>query len=208
MNGRREIPMVGKIGQEGRTRAPRGVVLGVIVAYVCLFVLGQSPHSSLRPDSRAASDFAAKINAYLELHKDAAPPVLKPNNSPEKITSTQRRVTSKVRNARSNPKRGDIFTPEIARYFRRQIAASLQGPEGEKITASLRHAEPVKNVPIRVNEPYPPGLPLQSTPPTLLQNLPSLPNELEYRIVGNKLILRDAKANLVVDFVKNAFPPR
>jgi hypothetical protein len=42
---------------------------------------------------------------------------------------------------------------------------------------------------------------LQTFPPTLLANLPKLPPELEYRFVDNALILRDTKANVVVDFL-------
>jgi hypothetical protein len=49
-------------------------------------------------------------------------------------------------------------------------------------------------------------LPLQSTPPSLLANFPELPKEVEYRIVGHNLILRDVDANLIIDFLTNAIP--
>jgi hypothetical protein len=47
---------------------------------------------------------------------------------------------------------------------------------------------------------------LQSTPPTILMNLPRLPPELEYRINGRALVLRDTNANLVVDLIPDAIP--
>jgi len=47
---------------------------------------------------------------------------------------------------------------------------------------------------------------LQSTPPTLLLNLPELPKGLEYRILGRELVLRDTDANIVVDYIPNALP--
>ena len=47
---------------------------------------------------------------------------------------------------------------------------------------------------------------MQSTPPTLLANLPKLPAELEYRIVDRELVLLDTKANLIVDLLPNALP--
>jgi hypothetical protein len=56
-----------------------------------------------------------------------------------------------------------------------------------------------------VNAPYPP-VPLQSTPPTLLANLPELPPGLDYRIVNRTLVLRDVQANLVLDFIPKALP--
>lgn len=115
-------------------------------------------------------------------------------------------MAAKVRAARPNAKHGDIFTPKIAEYFRHQIAASLSGRQGVRIRASLRHAEPVDGISIDVNKTYPAGVPLQSTPPSLLLKLPTLPKELEYRIVGHDLVLHDIAANLIVDYVPNAIP--
>jgi hypothetical protein len=39
-----------------------------------------------------------------------------------------------------------------------------------------------------------------------LQELPPLPEELAYRIVGRDLVLVDSKANLVVDLLHEALP--
>src|SRR5207248_4892695 len=86
------------------------------------------------------------------------------------------------------------------------VCSSDLGPRGEKLRASLRHAEPVKTLNLQVNDSYPQGVPLQSTPPSLLLDLPKLPSELEYRIVGRDLVLRDVKANLIVDFINNVIP--
>jgi hypothetical protein len=49
-------------------------------------------------------------------------------------------------------------------------------------------------------------VPLQSTPPTLLLNLPQLPDGMEYRILNRELVLRDSEADIVVDYVLNALP--
>jgi hypothetical protein len=43
-------------------------------------------------------------------------------------------------------------------------------------------------------------------PPTLLLNLPRLPNELQYRIVGTTLVLYDVSSNLIADLLPNALP--
>ncbi|MBV9622432.1 MAG: hypothetical protein JOZ14_00460 [Acidobacteria bacterium] len=59
---------------------------------------------------------------------------------------------------------------------------------------------------LQINESYPERVPLQSTPPTLLLNLPSLPDGLEYRILDRELVVRDRDANIVVDYVPNALP--
>ena len=57
---------------------------------------------------------------------------------------------------------------------------------------------------LKVNMRYPENAPLPTVPPNLLANLPQLPEDLEYRIVGNALMLRDVHANLVIDFIPRA----
>jgi hypothetical protein len=94
----------------------------------------------------------------------------------------------------------------VTAYFKKQIESTLHGPDGDKVRASLRHAEPLPNVRLQVNARYPRNLPLQSTPPTLLMNLPTLPKELQYRIVGSTLVLYDMSSGLIVDFIPGAVP--
>jgi len=57
-----------------------------------------------------------------------------------------------------------------------------------------------------VNGAYPGNLPLTTVPPTLLINLPQLPREVAYRIVGHDLVLLDTEARIVVDFIGGAIP--
>jgi hypothetical protein len=142
----------------------------------------------------------------MDLRKKEAGSTPRPTKSPEKIVENQQDLATKITILRQDAKQGDIFTPEIAAYFRRQISATLAGPQGHKIRASLRHAEPVHTASLKVNQTYPHGIPLQSTPPTLLLNLPGLPKELEYRIVGHNLVLHDLGPNIIVDLVADAVP--
>ena len=72
--------------------------------------------------------------------------------------------------------------------------------------ASLENAEPLPNVELKVNSHYPRNLPLQSSPPTLLERLPPLPSELQYRIVGQTLVLYDVSSDLIVDLLPEAVP--
>ena len=154
-------------------------------------------------DAQVVKDFEARVSSYLDLGKKQAP-TPKPTDSPSKLVEIHDQIAEKMRAARPNARQGDIFTPEIAAYFRHQIAATLAGHDGKKIRASLRHAEPVQNVSLQVNARYPQKVPLQSTPPTLLLNLPRLPRELQYRIVGRVLLLYDTQADLIVDFIPDA----
>ena len=156
-------------------------------------------------DAVAVKEFQDRINNYLSAKKkqDIAK---KPTDSPGKLAQEKQQTAEKTQAARPEAQRGDIFTPAVTAYFKKQIKGTLRGPNGDKVRASLRHAEPLPNVQLQVNAKYPSNLPLQSTPPTLLMNLPPLPKELQYRIVGSTLVLYDMSSGLVVDFIPGAVP--
>lgn len=186
---------------ESRTRALAMVALFA----VSVTVSAQNSRSERAPDSQIALDLQARAKAYLDLRKKVAGNAPSPDDSPAAITSAQRDLANKIKVARAGVKQGDIFAPSIAAYVRKQIAATISGPHGSDIRASLRRAEPV-TIQLQVNQSYPENVPLQSTPPSLLMNLPDLPKGLEYRLLGSELVLRDADANIVVDYVPHAVP--
>jgi hypothetical protein len=45
-----------------------------------------------------------------------------------------------------------------------------------------------------------------AVPPLILERLQQLPDGVEYRFMGRDLILRDTKANLIVDLLSGAMP--
>ncbi len=59
---------------------------------------------------------------------------------------------------------------------------------------------------LKVNERYPDTVPLSTVPPQVLQGLPNLADEMEFRFIGNTLILMDVHAHIIADFIPNAFP--
>ncbi len=59
---------------------------------------------------------------------------------------------------------------------------------------------------ITVNSRYPDAVPLSTVPPQLLAGLPQLPDDLEYRFIGRRLILMDVHAHIIADFIDNALP--
>jgi hypothetical protein len=165
----------------------------------------QAPPSAGTEDARIADELQARVKQYLDLRQKAGGKLPGPDNVSAHIVSRQRELADKVRVVRAGAKQGEVFTPEIVQYFRRQIAASLAGRHGHKIRSSLRHAEPV-NIQLQINQSYPDRVPLQSTPPTLLLNLPQLADGMEYRILGRQLVLRDSEANIIVDYIPEALP--
>lgn len=168
--------------------------------------LAQSKHPAQKVDTTVlVQQFKARANGYLTWREKNVGTAPAPTNSPEKLDDARHELANKIRTARAGAKQGQIFTPEIADYFRKQISATFNGPHGNEVRATLRDAEPVK-MDLQINQSYPPNVPLQSTPPTLLLNLPELPKSLEYRIIDRELVLRDSDANIVVDYIPDAFP--
>ena len=177
---------------------------------LCVLVLSWKAfafETAVNEHSKRIADFEAHVAAYLKLHQKALAglPRSKPTNSPEEITRRQSELAAKVRALRPKAKQGEIFTPEISAEFHRLVSISWQGRDAVRMKASLRSSEPVR-IALHINGEYPDQVPLQSTPPTLLQNLPALPKELEYRIVNHALVLRDVAANLIVDFTDSFIP--
>lgn len=180
--------------------------LGLGLASAAVLAALQTRHPAA-PAPRI-QQFNQRVTAYVKmLHTaESGVPTSKPTQSSAAVDQRRATVAARVRAARAHAKAGDIFSPAIAAQFRRWIAATLAGPNGHAIRVSLANAEPLRTQPLTVNSRYPSDVPLQSTPPSLLQDLPPLPKELEYRIVGRSLVLRDRDANLIVDFIPDALP--
>jgi hypothetical protein len=166
---------------------------------------GQAPPAPGSEDSKIVAEFQQRAKQYLDWRQKTVGKTQSPTSSPEKIIAARREWANEIRVGRAGTKQGEVFTPDASDYFRRQIAATLNGRHGKQILSSLRHSEPTK-MELQINESYPEKVALQSTPPTLLLNLPELPKGLEYRILGRELVLRDSDANIIVDYVPNALP--
>ena len=168
---------------------------------------GLPAQEGVNPDALIIQDFENRISEYLKVHKaiEAKLPPLKPTAASKEIADHQHELARRIIEERKAAKQGDIFTARIISEFRRLIANAMRGQNGINIRASLAHAEPVR-IEVGINTTYPVNLPLQSTPPTLLLNLPKLPSEIDYRIVGKALFLRDVTANLIIDFMPDAIP--
>ncbi len=180
-----------------------GVLLTI---FTTLLAEGWSQGATER-ESAILKDFSTRVNDYMKLHKklEASLPALKQTNDPAEIQVHQRALAEKIKEARSS---GDheVFSPEISALFRQRIEYHFKSsPAAPRAKATIRQGEPVK-VHLKVNDSYPADLPLTTMPPTLLQQLPPLPQQLEYRIVGRDLVLLDLKANLIVDVVRQALP--
>lgn len=163
---------------------------------------------AVNEDARVAAEFTKRVNEYVELHKklEAQLPSLSKEATPTEIDKHQRALGVLIEKARPKAQPGDVFGKETRAYFRRQIDGALKGKDGRDVRAAIMDENPGA-IKLRVNGRYPDTVPLSTMPPPLLLALPKLPNEeVEYRFIGERLILLDVHAHIVVDYIEDALP--
>jgi hypothetical protein len=167
-----------------------------------------APNKEQTDDAAGFKEFSVRMEEYLTLHKtiEKKLPALKNKEQlPEMITAHQQALARKIREARPLAEPGDIFTPAAREAFRHVIRGVFPDPQ-TAARATTRQRDRVKEVRLRVNGIYSDAVAETAFPSTLLLKLPTLPEELAYRIVGRDLVLVDSKANLVVDLLHEALP--
>ena len=165
-----------------------------------------STDPAVNPNAAVMADFKARVEKYAELHKDLAKGSAKQkeDTSAERINTQKDALAAKIQAARAGAKQGDIFTPEMRPVFRRLLAPEMKGEDGRDAKAIIKDDAPAPGtVAFKVNAKYPESQPKPTMPANLLLNLPTLPEPLEYRVVGQHLLLLDTSADLVVDYILN-----
>jgi hypothetical protein len=152
------------------------------------------------------ADFAERIDLYMaeRARAEARVPELKETSDPKKVYDREKALGMAIRTVRANATQGEIFTDAAEAEFRHIIEADFRKRAAVDRNAVLEEV-PAK-LPPKINTDYPTSLPLATFPPSLLMNLPTLPDVLEYRFLGRHLILRDIKGNVIIDYVPDAVP--
>lgn len=167
--------------------------------------------SNVNPDAGLSADFNKRVADYVKLREKAAaaaPVDLQEKSKPAEISSAEKSMAVRIRDARAAAKAGDIFTPATQTMFRRLLKPPLtKGPDAADNKAIIKDDAPAANeVPFKVNAEYPKEVPLSTVPPDILLSLPPLPEDIQYRFAGKHLLLFDAKANIIIDYMLNAIP--
>ena len=162
---------------------------------------------AVNADAQLIGEFQTRVKRYAALRdgQERGAARLKTTKDPAQIAAAEQALATKIRAARPQAQYGDIFMPAARPLFRRLLAPALKGRDGVENKAALKDDNPGP-VPLKVNGTYPEKEPLSTVPPDILKSLPPLPEDLDYRFAGKHLILYDARANLIVDFIPNAIP--
>ena len=130
-------------------------------------------------------------------------PSQKETNDPERIKTRITSLAKGIRAARATAKPGDIFDG-VSEQFRQIIQEDAKERSVRDAFAAMQEV-PKKTAP-QVNADYPETAALATVPPLILNRLQRLPDGVEYRFMGRDLILRDTRANIIVDFLHEAVP--
>lgn len=160
-------------------------------------------------DAAIAAEFNRRVLAYADLHRRLEGPVttVAISDDWQQVRAAIDGLAAGIRTQRGGARRGDVFTPPIERWFRQRVAVLLADCNTVELLAILNeeNSEGLVLIP-EVNGAWPPDASLGPMPPRLLAGLPELPDDLQYRFMHRDLVLWDAHANLIVDFIKQAMP--
>ena len=170
-------------------------------------VEAQSDPARVNVDAQILLAFDKRAKDYVALHQklEATLPPLPEKPTPTQVDTHQKALAQLLQRARPGAKQGDIFGPETRALIRRLIARTVSGPDGAKVMAAITEDNPGP-LRVHINGRYPDGAPRSTMPAQLLEMLPRLPEELEYRILGRRLVLVDSHAYVVLDYVSDALP--
>jgi len=177
--------------------APTFALLALIAAVACV-----STRETRPTGADPLADFKQRVDTYMELHNrlERQGPPMKTTDDQAAIRASQQALAARIQAARASARPGDIFTTAVATKLRQLLNPELRGTQSAGTRASIREGTPAEFT-LKVNASYPENAPLSTVPPNVLQVLPSLPEDLQYRIVNRHLILHDVHANLIVDFL-------
>lgn len=181
-------------------------IVTLSAAAVVLFALAGQAETRL-PANTSLRQFHQAIDAYTALHRrleqDLAP--LKPGSTSRQVFEAADELAAALQAARLTAREGDIFTAGATEIFRTRIAIALRalGHSIEDVEADSEAESPADAPLPAVNGRFP-WMRGSAMWPCVLNALPALPEELQYRIVGRDLVLLDVHANLVVDILREA----
>lgn len=185
----------------------------VVVAFAAdaparLFASHSQP-AQVTPAAEAAAleQFNAAIAGYMSLRKKLHSEVPGPvkNSTSGELTDASDALAGAIRRARPGAEVGTIFNGAVSAVIKRRIADAVRNQQLVAVLADIDdEATPGPSPKVHLRLPV--TAQMATMPPALLKVIPALPKELEYRIIGRYLILRDVDASLILDYIPQAVP--
>lgn len=194
------------VGSDVQNPKTVAVVSGIILTSLTL-VWAADQRADTSGDAAAIKQFDAAIASYMTLRRNLKTEVRGPvkNSSSAQLTDATDALAGAIQRARRDAKVGSIFGEPVASMIKRRIASAARSEQLVAVLADIDDEGapgPAPQVHLRL----PVTAQMATMPVALLEVLPTLPKELEYRILGGYLILRDVDASLILDYIPAAVP--
>ncbi len=177
--------------------------------FVIMGSLSQAWASASQPgtaaEAAAIKQFDVAIAKYMAVRTKLGSEVRGPvkDSSSSQMTDASDALAGAIQRSRQDARVGTMFSAPVAAIIKVRIADAVRT---EQLVSALADIDdegtsgPSPKVHLRL----PVTVQMATMPPALLKVLPPLPKELEYRIVGRYLILRDVDASLILDYIPAA----
>jgi hypothetical protein len=152
--------------------------------------------------------FVVATHEYAGMHRrlEAQIGSIEITSSIGEINRIVQQLAAAIRAERAGAKQGDYFTPALVHELRAAIDGALRANDltaDDVIDAGRVDGIDYRRLDLRVNGTFPWVLGVAMFP-CVIDALPALPPELQYRIVGDDLLLIDVHASLIVDILPSA----
>lgn len=160
-----------------------------------------APNFRIHVFGDTATDFTSRVGRYFELRGglERGLPALTVTEDVRQIRRATRSLASAIRAARPGASQGEFFTVATSAEFKRVLALSMN----TAVWALIMEENPGA-FSHDIDGPYPEGEPYATMPGIILERLPQLPDDIQFRFVGPHLILYDVRAHTIIDQLTNA----
>jgi hypothetical protein len=154
----------------------------------------------------AVQVFHERVTDYVALRRQlgASLPPLGSRFDRQSFLVARASLAAAIRNARPHAQQGNLFTPAATRVFRDILQdAVLTGDLDLFVPPTDEEGRFLPGIHPRVYDAFP-AWTSDTLSAGVLYRLPTLPEELEYRVLDYDLVIWDVYADLVVDFIPYA----
>jgi hypothetical protein len=190
------------------SRVSMNTVLVVLVAAILLGGPSRAQTPNPTPaESAALEQFDTAIAEYMALRRRLTNEIPRPvpNSTSVELNNASDALAGAIQRSRQNAAVGDLFAAPVIAVLKRKVDDALRTPQLRQALAGIDDEAPMVRVP-KIHLRFPGAAQMATMPASLLNVFPTLPKELEYRIVGRNLVLRDVDAALILDYIPNVIP--
>lgn len=191
-----------------RPAAQRTALAAVIAAVMIAATASQAFAQTPDPGAQAVQAFERATRDYVQMHRRLESQIgaIQLNSTVAEVNRTIQELAAAIRAERPGAKQGDFFTPALATELRARINSALR--DNGFTPGDVRQNERLEAIEadtgaLRVNGTFPWVL-ATAMFPCVIAALPPLSAELQYRIVGDMLVLIDVHASLILDLLPHA----